>query len=103
MRLNYDSEYIIDMSNNLDDFRALEKLHYEVVTRERLLGIAIDEHFVSDENIKAFYEEYKTLYSQYDKMKSRLNKKYIREHVKGALNYWEADFENDCFKLYEQY
>ena len=79
----------------------LERLHYEVMTKERILGIAISMGNVSTQLMDKYYEEYLSVFKQYEDTKNFLHNNYIaKENPNNEYLTWEADFLNKSVILH---
>ena len=59
-------------------FANLERLHYEVVSRERILALTLENGAVNLEGaFKTYYEEYLSIYKEYDVAKSEFYGVYL--------------------------
>lgn len=84
-------------------FLNLERLHYEVTSRERILALTLTNQTVNLEGVfKAYYEDYTAIYKKYDIAKSDLYNSYLT-NIENIAQYrsWEADFRTKTVILYE--
>lgn len=86
---------VIDLSNVCPEALAeLERLHYEVVTKERIIGIAINSSISSNVSIiDKYYADYVETFKKCEMAKQKLYENYlIQENADGYFRTWEADF-----------
>lgn len=86
-----------------DVFTNLERLHYEVVSHERILALTLGNETVNlDGPFKTYYENYKNIYVEYDKAKLELYNVYLT-NIKNIAEYrsWEVDFRTRTVILHE--
>jgi hypothetical protein len=84
-------------------FLNLERLHYEVVSHERILALTLGNETISLEgSFKTYYEDYMNIYKEYDMAKLELFNLYL-VNVENIERYhsWEADFRTKTVVLYE--
>lgn len=85
-----------------EEFLNLERLHYEVVTRERIMSLAMANDTISFEgSFKTYHEEYLAIYKEYDAAKLKLFNIYL-SNIENITQYrnWEADFRTKTINLY---
>lgn len=85
----------IDLSNVCPEvLNELERLHYEVVTKERIIGIAMNSSIANNNSIiDKYYFDYVETFKNYELAKQSLYENYlIQENPNGYFKSWEADF-----------
>lgn len=86
---------VINLSNVCPEaLTELERLHYEVVTKERIIGIAINSSISNNVSvIDKYYADYVETFKKYEMAKQKLYENYlIQENTDGHFRSWEADF-----------
>lgn len=81
----------------------LERLHYEVISHERILALTLGNETVNLEGaFKTYYEDYMNIYKEYDVAKSELYNFYLT-NIENIESYhsWEVDFRTKTVILYE--
>jgi hypothetical protein len=84
-------------------FLNLERLHYEVVSHERILALTLANETVNLEGpFKTYYANYMAIYKEYDAAKSDLYNNYLT-NIENIAQYrsWEVDFRTQTVILYE--
>ena len=90
---------------NQEDFRKLERLHYEAETKKNLLG-----YMISSQNIDAAKLENNDLYKsfaetlrEYEDFKQNFDDQYVKPHYSDLDNakYWVANFKEDEIIIYD--
>jgi lantibiotic modifying enzyme len=82
----------------------LERLHYEVVTKERIIALAITSNTsaVSSKTIENYYKDYMKVFKEYENIKLNLYNDYIAaENPDGEYISWEADFTTQSVILHD--
>ena len=85
-----------------DVFVNLERLHYEVISRERILALTLANESANLEGpFKTYYEEFMAIHKEYDEAKFDLTNIYLA-NVEGIGHYrsWEVDFRTKTVILY---
>lgn len=85
----------------LETLTRLEKLHYETVTKERIIGIALTSPQLNSFNLDSFYQDYLDTYTDYDKCKQEFFEKYVATHVDNYNSTWEVNFFNGVVTIYD--
>lgn len=74
----------------------LERLHYEVAARQDLLTFMIDHNMdITNSSFKAYQQEYREVYTQYNVAKKELEKQYVLPAANNEPNSWSLDFETE--------
>ena len=84
-------------------FLNLERLHYEVSARERVLAISLSNENTSIQgSFDDYYKNYLKIYQEYEAAKDHFYKTYVDKHVDEKLHtMWEASFPSRSVFLYE--
>lgn len=93
---------IVDLSNTCPEVMTdLERLHYEVMTKERVIGIALGTTNVPSTLVDKYYQDYLATFTAYENAKTSLYTNYIaQENQDGEYATWEADFLNKSVILH---
>lgn len=85
-----------------DEITDLERLHYEIVTKERILGITLSNSNSSlTDCFNEYYKDYFETFKEYEAKKNYFFKTYIAPHVTDIHSNWEIDFTSGEVVLYE--
>jgi hypothetical protein len=81
--------------------RELEKLYYESTTRERILALTLANDSLNlTGTFNKYYNEYQTVFQQYEECKSKFYDAYIHPHAEHYSS-WEVNFTKKVVVLYE--
>ena len=84
----------IDLSSaNPEELKNLERLHYESVTKERIVSLAMSNaNNINSSLIDKYYEDYLQTFTKCEQAKQELFEKYIKQHVDNPDATWEINF-----------
>ena len=88
-----------------EDLAELERLHYESVTKEKVIGAALAASNGKGNNaaIDNYYNDYYNSFVQYEKTKQLFFKNHIAEYTTNLPEYttWEINFATGDLILYD--
>lgn len=95
---------LADLGCSEEVFANLEKLHYEVSAKERILAVALS---IENTNVSGsfndYYNSYFASFKEYEEAKNNMYNNYISKHVtENVHTMWEAHFPTRTVVLYEQ-
>ena len=83
-------------------FMNLERLHYEIISRERILALTLANESVNLEGqFKKYYEDYMATFKEYDQAKQDFYTTYLAntENIENCSG-WEANFNTRSVIFY---
>ena len=96
---------VINLTNVCGDaIKNLERLHYEAMTKERIMGMALATMGKNNSTaMESFYEDYYKSFVEYEKEKQNFYNTYVAEHAKGMSSRatWEINFTTGDLSLYD--
>ena len=88
---------------NQEDFKTLERLHYEAETQKSLLS-----YMISGQNIDVSKLENNDLYKtfsktlrEYSDFKTYFDEKYLKQYYSDSSKYWVANFNDNEVIIYD--
>jgi hypothetical protein len=93
----------IDFSSICPDFLTnLERLHYEVLTKERILAMTLANSTTGlSAMFDEYYKEYSEAFKEYETKKDEFYRTYLSQHVLPSSVSWEVNFLTSTVSIYE--
>lgn len=88
-------EIKVDYEDNLK----LERLQYEVNARQSLLAYLIQLDIQKNDKFEKYHKEYLNFFTEYEKAKEQLIKKYIINNQNEKIKNWSLDFESQILTI----
>ena len=86
----------------MTDFYALEKLYYEVTTKERILSLSLTLNNGEQELFSSnYYSNFVETFKEYDWLKQNFYEKYVKLIQQDTDKYWEVNFNKKAIVFYE--
>ena len=96
---------VINLTNVCGDaIKNLERLHYESMTKERIMGMALGTTGQNNSSaMESFYQDYYNSFVEYEKAKQSFYNTYVAEYAKGMSSRatWEINFTTGDLTLYD--
>lgn len=91
---------IIDVSEFENEINTLERLHYEIDARTRIINLMIDEGTnKNNESFNNYWETYLEYIKAYNLFKERFYENHLSEYEEGT---WELDFMSRQVTIYTE-
>ena len=84
-----------------DEIRNLERLHYEVATKEKIVALVISMAQAPKDIIAQRYEDYLNVFKEYDVAKNNFFNKYVQSYVENPNHVWEINFVSGVLSFYD--
>ena len=93
----------IDFSDICPDLlKDLERLHYEVLTKERILAITLANSTTGlSAMFDEYYKEYSEVFKEYETKKDELYHTYQSQYAFPSSATWEINFLTSTVSIYE--
>lgn len=91
---------IIDVSEFENEINTLERLHYEIDARTRIINLMIDEGTnENNESFNNYWETYLEYIKAYNLFKDNFYKNHLSDYDEGT---WELDFMSKQVTIYTE-
>lgn len=92
----------VDLKGICDkEIMQLERLHYEVATKEKLLALVISMAQAPTEIITSKYEDYLQTFKNYDFAKNAFYNQFVSSYVENPKHSWEINFTTGVLSFYD--
>ena len=81
---------ILDMSKFENEINSLERIHYEIDARTRIINLMIEEgNYEHNDNFNKYWETFLEYIKAYNVLKNKFYENHLSEYEEGT---WELDF-----------
>lgn len=85
---------IIELDDYENELTKLERLNYEVYSRESIISLLIKNNNIDSPAYKKYCDEFTDYFMQYEKAKDEFSSKFLTEEEKSDDSlYWNIDFK----------
>ena len=93
-------EIILDMSEFENEINVLERIHYEIDARSRIINLMIDEGTTEhNETFNKYWETFLEYIKAYNILKNKFYENHLSEYKEGT---WALDFMSKQVTIYTE-